>query len=206
MIVYYIGEEIHLINHLKFYDSMTMNSDIKRTSFYNDRWLWTYFILKIERSDKMINVYKDVMGSYPTGVTVVTTMNERGETAGLTVNSFASVSLDPLLILWSIDKGSRSLQSFLTNKCFAINILSTEQKDDCFLFASKEENNKFNQTDWTKSEYNLPILNNSFATIQCETFNQIEAGDHYILIGKVLAVKKSEKDPLLYYKRNVQAI
>src|SRR5690625_1954178 len=141
----------------------------------------------------MINIYKDVMGSYPTGVTVITTMNEQGEKAGLTVNSFASVSLDPLLVLWSIDKNSRSLQSFLTNKRIAINILSTEQKEDCFLFAIKEEDNKFNQTDWTKSEYDLPVLNNSFATIQCETINQNEAGEQYILIGKVLAVKKNEK-------------
>ena len=85
-----------------------------------------------------ISRFKEVMANYPTGVTVVTTVDEQGVPLGLTVNSFASVSLDPLLILWSIDKKVSSYQSFIKTDKFAVNVLSSDQSDICSLFASKD--------------------------------------------------------------------
>lgn len=152
----------------------------------------------------MIDRYKDVMKQYPTGVTIVTTMNNDFP-VGLTVNSFASVSINPLLILWCIDKKSRSLQAFLDNDSFAVNILAENQENTCFLF-SKEKQNRFNRVDWKLSDHNLPIIKDSYALLECEKQKHLEAGDHYILIGKVINIEKSNKKPLLYYNRNVQPV
>lgn len=90
--------------------------------------------------NEKVRIYKKIMGKYPTGVTIVTTMGPDGVPAGLTVNSFASVSLDPLLVLWCIDKRASTLQQFLNAKKFAVHTLSTEQDNACWAFAGKESN------------------------------------------------------------------
>ena len=155
----------------------------------------------------MLDLYKDVMGNYPTGVTIVTAM-ENDEPIGITVNSFASVSLSPLLVLWSIDKSSRSLNAFLNTGKFAVNILSESQEETCFLFSKSSISNeeRFGHAEWQLSDRNLPVLNSSYATLECETYQQIEAGDHYILLGKVVNVEKRDTKPILYYNRNVQPV
>ncbi len=147
-----------------------------------------------------ITSFKEVMGNYPTGVTVITAFDEQNNPIGLTVNSFASVSLDPMLILWSIDKRSASYDSILKADQFAVNILAEDQSDLCVLFSSKVAN-RFSQCEWTKSELNLPLLSNSLAVLQCKTFKQVDAGDHTILIGEVVDIQKAAKDPLLYHRR-----
>ncbi len=147
------------------------------------------------------NVFKEVMGNYPTGVTIVTARNEEGEPVGLTVNSFASVSLDPLLVLWSIDHRVSSLEAFKSADHFAIHILSGDQQDLCKTFASKDTD-RFNSCTWESSEYNLPVINDAYAVLQCKTFKQVEAGDHTILIGEVQDIQKSDtKEPMMYHQR-----
>ncbi|WP_172373626.1 flavin reductase family protein [Sporosarcina jiandibaonis] len=145
------------------------------------------------------------MGSYPTGVTVVTAFDENDKPMGLTVNSFASVSLEPLLILWSINKGAGSYQDFLKVEKFAVNILASDQADLCTLFSSKVED-RFGECDWKKSELNLPILSDSLAALQCKVFKKVDAGDHTIMIGEVLDIHNEEKEPLLYHRRTIGAI
>lgn len=149
--------------------------------------------------------FKEVMGNYPTGVTVITAFDEQNIPIGLTVNSFASVSLDPMLILWSIDKRSASYDSILKTDKFAVNILAEEQSDLCVLFSSKVDN-RFSQCEWTKSELNLPLLSNTLAVLQCKTYQQVDAGDHTILIGEVLDIQNAGKEPLLYHRRKFGAI
>jgi flavin reductase (DIM6/NTAB) family NADH-FMN oxidoreductase RutF len=153
--------------------------------------------------DESIQLFKEIMGSYPTGVTVVTTTDSENQPVGLTVNSFASVSLDPLLVLWSIDKNSGSYEVFKQTNRFAINILAGDQKEVCWSFAGRSEADRFEKNSWQMSDNQLPILKNTFAVFECEKFQAIDAGDHDILIGKVIALQKSEKDPMLYYQRNV---
>lgn len=145
--------------------------------------------------------FKQALGNYPTGVTVVTTFTEDHQPVGLTVNSFASVSLDPTLILWSIDKKSSLLDSFVKADKFAVNILAEEQADICTLFATKVED-RFGQCAWETSERDLPILNGAQSQLECKTFQQVDAGDHIIFIGEVLHIHNEEKSPLLYHKRN----
>lgn len=149
--------------------------------------------------DKQV-LYKEVMGNYPTGVTIVTTKDDQGTPVGLTVNSFASVSLDPLLILWSIDHSVSSLDVFKNAGKFAVNILAGEQQELCKIFASKNTD-RFASCQWETSEHDLPVIADTFAVLQCETYQTVEAGDHTILIGRVLDIEKGDQDPMLYHNR-----
>lgn len=149
--------------------------------------------------------FRKALGSYPTGVTVVTAYDAENNPMGLTVNSFASVSLDPLLILWSIDKGVSTYDAFLKTDRFTINILASDQKELCNLFASRGVD-RFSACDWEKSELDLPILKDTLATLQCKVHNKVEAGDHTIMIGEVIDIENREKEPLLYHKRAIGQI
>ncbi len=148
-------------------------------------------------------LFKEIMGSYPTGVTVVTTLDEHNNPVGLTVNSFASVSIDPLLVLWSIDKNAGSCELFQKAEKFSVNILAGNQQEVCWTFASKSEQDRFSKQPWRLSENGLPLIDNVFATLECKKVQQIDAGDHYILIGKVLDLNKNEQEPMLYFRRKV---
>ena len=150
-------------------------------------------------------LYKEVMGNYPTGVTVVTAFDRHKRPVGLTVNSFTSVSIEPLLILWSIDKRARSYDDFMKVDKFSVNLLGADQADLCTLFSSKVDD-RFSQCDWKKSNLNLPILPSALAILQCRTFKRVEAGDHMIIIGEVLDIQNKGTEPLLYHKRIVGGI
>ncbi|MFC5591846.1 flavin reductase family protein [Sporosarcina soli] len=146
-------------------------------------------------------LFKQIMGNYPTGVTIVTTTDENGKPVGLTVNSFASVSLDPLMLLWSIDHRVSSLKAFTEGGKFAVHVLAGEQQELCKTFASKVED-RFSGCDWSLSENGLPILDGAFGVFECKTFKAIEAGDHTVLIGEVIDLQVTpEKDPMLYHRR-----
>ncbi|WP_200801648.1 flavin reductase family protein [Bacillus sinesaloumensis] len=145
------------------------------------------------------------MGNYPTGVTVVTTTDENGVPLGLTVNSFASVSLDPLLILWSIDKRVSTYDIFTKTDKFAVHVLAGDQADICALFASKGTD-RFGNCEWEMSDNNLPILKGAAGVLHCKTIKTVEAGDHMILIGEVVKVENDSKPPLLYHNRKFDRI
>lgn len=147
-----------------------------------------------------ISKFKEVMGNYPTGVTVVTTVDNNEVPLGLTVNSFASVSIDPLLILWSIDKGVNSYEAFVNTDKFAVNVLASNQSDICALFAMKGTD-RFGSCEWNLSEHKLPILSGTAGVLQCKVFKTVDAGDHTILIGEVVDIQSNQKEPLLYHKR-----
>ncbi|QDQ02353.1 flavin reductase family protein [Lysinibacillus fusiformis] len=152
-----------------------------------------------------VTAFKQALGNYPTGVTVVTAYNDANEPFGLTVNSFASVSIDPLLILWSLDKRSQLHASFQAAPKFAVNILASDQAHLCTLFSSKIPD-RFAQTTWSTSGHGLPILHATLSTLQCETFKQVDAGDHTIFIGHVLEIDNAQKEPLLYHRRHLGQI
>lgn len=153
-----------------------------------------------------IQLYKEIMGSYPTGVTIVTTTDSENRPVGLTVNSFASVSLEPLLVLWCLDKRSGSIAAFKQTEKFAVNILSSEQKEACWTFASSKEKDRFAKVSWQMSDNQLPVLNDVFGAFECKKVNAIEAGDHIIFIGEVINITKNDRTPMLYYKRNIGSV
>lgn len=150
-------------------------------------------------------IFKKIMGQYPTGVTIVTTMDENKNPVGLTVNSFASVSIAPLMVLWCIDKRSSALDVFLQGGKYAVHTLSTDQAEACWAFAGKEKD-RFSKVQWETSSNGLPIIQDSLGVFECKTVNKIDAGDHFILLGEVIDLSFAEKAPLLYYNRNVGGI
>lgn len=152
-----------------------------------------------------VDSFKEAMANYPTGVTVVTAIDEKGTPIGLTVNSFASVSLDPLLVLWSIDKRVSTYETFTKIDRFAINILGDNQADVATLFASRHQD-RFANCAWDLSEYKLPIIKDTIASLQCKTFKRVEAGDHMILIGEIIEIDVEKKLPLLYHGRKMGAL
>lgn len=146
-------------------------------------------------------LFKQALGNYPTGVTIVTTTDENGTPVGLTVNSFASVSLDPLMVLWSIDHKVSSLDTFTKSGKFAIHILEANQQELCMNFASKNVD-RFSTCEWALSQQELPVIKGAFAVLECKTHQTIVAGDHTILIGEVTNIQvDEEKDPMLYHRR-----
>ncbi len=166
----------------------------------SERWF-----KQLSNTPDQVAMFKQIMGSYPTGVTVVTALNKEGKPMGMTVNSFASVSLSPLLILWCIDRKVSMFDDFQSTDKFAVHVLSKDQADACWTFAGKEAD-RFSKVTWNQSEHQLPIISDSLGVLECKKVNQIDAGDHVIYIGEVIGLSANENDPLLYYRRNVGAI
>ncbi|ASJ72599.1 flavin reductase family protein [Granulosicoccus antarcticus] len=140
---------------------------------------------------------RHVFGRFATGVTVITVQSPTGP-FGMTVNSFASVSLDPALILWSVEKASARCALFRDASHFAVNVLSEDQASTALDFAKNPYS--FESIDWHCSEANLPVLDGCVANFQCETQAIHEGGDHLIIVGKLIeATASSEGSPLLFY-------
>jgi flavin reductase (DIM6/NTAB) family NADH-FMN oxidoreductase RutF len=134
-------------------------------------------------------------GSFATGVTIVTTADKSGEVYGFTANSFASVSLDPPLVLVNIAKSAYGLDVFTNTKGFAINILAEKQKTLSNTFASPGAD-KFNAVNWRVKKTGSPVFDGVIGWFDCASYQQIDAGDHVILIGRVLAYSYNADTPL----------
>ncbi|MGH1360590.1 MAG: flavin reductase family protein [Burkholderiaceae bacterium] len=141
--------------------------------------------------------FRQAMGCFTTGVTVVTTLNAQGEPIGLTVNSFNSVSMAPPMVLWSLAGESPNLQAFSQHPAFAVNILTVDQVDLCHRFASQAED-RFKGVRWSAGLHGVPVLANTAASFECINTRQIPGGDHEIFLGEVTHVSSSSALPLLY--------
>jgi crotonobetainyl-CoA:carnitine CoA-transferase CaiB-like acyl-CoA transferase len=142
---------------------------------------------------------RNAFGRFATGVTVVTTRQPDGTPRGFTANSFTSVSLDPPLLLVCIAKAALSCDTFASADHFAVNILADTQKDVSGLFASQSAD-KFAQAKWQGDAQNVPLIDGSLASFSCARHRLVDAGDHLILIGRVLDFQTSDGAPLGYYK------
>lgn len=156
--------------------------------------------LAIESGDPAVDgrLFRKCLGQYGTGVAIIT-MEKDNVRAAVTVNSFASVSLEPPLILWSISHGSRSYPLFKNGRGFAVNILSSSQIDVSKHFSSKIED-KFAGVGWTSGEFGSPLLHGCLAHFECESYSQVDSGDHTILIGLVRRASRFDGEPLLFAK------
>ncbi len=144
--------------------------------------------------------FRAAMGNYPTGVAIVTTRSATGAPVGLTINSLASVSMDPLLLLWSVDNTVTCAPEFTAGSGFAVHLLGAHQSDAAITFATKGED-RFARHAWRWSDRGLPILADSAAIFECRLHQTVEAGDHTLLIGEVLDVAQADHDALLYHRR-----
>lgn len=145
--------------------------------------------------------FRQALGTFPTGVAIITTRDSEGRPIGITCNSFSSVSLEPPLVLWSLRTASKNLSAFRACNGFAINVLADDQSELSARFASSSIADKFCGVDYWLSAEGLPLIGGSIARFHCETFAEHEAGDHVIFIGHVTQFEHArEDDPLVFYK------
>ena len=148
-------------------------------------------------SDVDVRVLRNCFGKFATGITVITALAPDGTKIGLTVNSFSSLSLDPPMILWSLDKRSNSLDALKNASHFAVNVLASDQMDISNNFARPGED-KFKDVDLVDSAFGLPLLAGTVAHLVCKNVGTYEGGDHLIFIGEVEHFDACDKKPLLY--------
>ena len=129
--------------------------------------------------------FRQALGKFPTGVTIITTQTAEGKPAGMTASSFNSVSLNPPLILWSVDKQSESAALMTGAEYFAVNVLSESQMALSNQFASPLED-RFAGVDFSTGQFGSPLLAGSAAQLECKTWQVYDGGDHHIIVGEVL--------------------
>ncbi|MGR3615721.1 MAG: flavin reductase family protein [Paracoccaceae bacterium] len=127
--------------------------------------------------------FREALGCFGTGVTVITTMTDAGPLA-MTVNSFSSVSLDPPLILWCPARGSLRHDAFINATHFAVHVMAEDQQAMAVHFS--RSGHDFSQSDWTPNDQGQPALPGTLARFDCRKFACHEGGDHSILVGEVL--------------------
>ncbi len=143
--------------------------------------------------------FRNALGTFATGITVITTTNTKKEPVGITVNSFTSVSLEPPLILWCLDKNADSYEDFVNCIRFAVHVLHEDQEAISHNFAIKS-NNKFAELEWENGEFGSPILNDFSTCFQCETEERYTGGDHIIFLGRIRSIQTHPgKEPLIYH-------
>ncbi|MFJ7746664.1 flavin reductase family protein [Peribacillus sp. NPDC097295] len=140
-------------------------------------------------------LFRDTMGKFSTGVTVITTKHD-GKVHGMTANAFMSVSLNPKLVVISIGENARCLNKIRESGQFGVNILAEDQQEHSMIFAGQK-----------KGEIDIefgtlagvPVLPGALAQISCEVVSSYVEGDHTLFIGKVQDILLEEKEPLLFY-------
>lgn len=143
--------------------------------------------------------YRDVMGAFATGVTIITVGDAEGNRLGVTASSFNTVSLDPPLILWSLALKAPSLKSFRDTDHFAVNVLADHQRDIALQFA-RPATDKFAGI---ATEYGLtgaPLITDALAHIECRIAARYPGGDHEIMLGEVLSLRRREGSPLVFQR------
>ena len=143
-------------------------------------------------------LYRKVCAQFTTGITVVTVVDGHGHPHGMTVNSFSSVSLDPPLVLVSIDLRHSILGHFLSASAFAVNVLAEGQDALSHRFSNVSER-RFDGVAWHASELGMPLLDGVLAHLECTVARTFEAGDHTVLIGEVRRASYTEGKPLVYF-------
>ncbi|MBO9604271.1 MAG: flavin reductase family protein [Novosphingobium sp.] len=143
--------------------------------------------------------FRNALGRFATGVTVITTVDEAGLRYGVTANSYNSVSLDPPLVLWSLANTSRSMEAFAACKAFAVHILGAHQEELAMRFASRGED-KFADLDTREGFGGVPLFDDCVAHFECVAENRFEGGDHQIFLGRVVNFEACDHEPLLFHR------
>lgn len=151
--------------------------------------------------------YRNAVGCFATGVTVITTLDPDGDKIGITANSFTSLSLDPPLVLFCVDARINSFQAFESCRHFNVNVLRESQQELSNNFA-KSSDDKWDGVEHGYGENGCPVFDNCLAVLECDKHEMFEGGDHLIMIGKVTSMNYDGEDarPLLYYKGGYKRI
>ncbi len=151
------------------------------------------------------DVFRETCAHFATGVSVATTCASDGSPHGLTVSSFTPVSLNPPLVLICVDFASSTHETFSLSPVFSINILAEEQKSLSVHFAQSPEGG-FDQVAWSAGATGAPVLAGVLASIECAVVNRLDAGDHTIVIGEVIAAGSRDGKPLVYFERDYRRL
>lgn len=152
------------------------------------------------------DLFRKIMGDFATGVTVVSTINRRDQPYGVTVNSFTSVSLDPMLVLVCLHNCLGGLTAFLESQLFAINILSRKQVHISNYFATSQMD-RSRHLSW-RAASGVPLIRGCLGHLECHLENTHTAGDHTILVGRVMEgrLRPRQDDPLLFFRGQYRQI
>lgn len=140
---------------------------------------------------------RQALGRFATGIAVMTTKTPEGKLEGVTANSFSSVSLDPPLVLWSLQKRASSLDSFRRSGHFVVNVLASEHHTHCLQFAIPAAD-KFAGIAYDSGIGGCPVLPNCLAHFECALHDIVDGGDHVILIGRVEHSSYRDGEPLIF--------
>jgi flavin reductase (DIM6/NTAB) family NADH-FMN oxidoreductase RutF len=139
------------------------------------------------------------LGHYATGVAVVTAVGADGHPAGMTINSFGSLSLDPPLILWCLHRRSASLATFTSTDHFAVNVLAAHQEQVARQFSARGQD-RFRGLHWHNGALGLPVLDDGLGVFICRRLRHIHGGDHVIIIGHLEEYQVTQgQSPLVVY-------
>lgn len=151
--------------------------------------------------------FRKALGSFATGVTVVTTLAEDGQPAGVTINAFTSVSLDPPLVAFCLGRNSALFDAFTKGESFVVNILAVEQEGLSNHFASRHYQRDWSEIAAQPTSVGVPALAGAAAVIECRRESVLDGGDHVIVLGRVAALSSSEDAaPLLYFRGRYAAL
>ena len=151
--------------------------------------------------------FRAVLGHVPTSVVVVTGLNAQGSPFGITIGSFASVSLDPPLVGFFPGVRSQSWAAIRESGRFCVNVLGSHQEEVCWRCA-KEGDDKFAGVDWLPSEGGSPVLPSSIAWIDCEIDSETVMGDHTCVVGRVTSLDHAEEvqDAMVFFRGKVSSV
>ena len=141
---------------------------------------------------------RDALGCFATGITIVTARAPDGQVAGVTANSFCSVSLEPPLVLWCLAKSAPSQSVFVKATHFAIHILAEDQAHLSARFC-KPSKNKFAGLTVSEGLGGAPLLDGVLALFECRSEHRYEGGDHFIIVGRVERYQRTDRPPLLFH-------
>ncbi|MEV5975332.1 flavin reductase family protein [Streptomyces sp. NPDC051921] len=156
-------------------------------------------------ADELTDSFRQAMASFPSGVTIVTTVDEEGTWWGFTATSFCSLSLNPPLVLVCLATNAQCHPAFSAASSWVVHILPSRHHELALWFSTKGVD-KFSRGDFTTNAQGHPVLDGVSAVLECEASARHDAGDHTILVGSVTSARVSDEDPTVYFRRGFHTL
>jgi flavin reductase (DIM6/NTAB) family NADH-FMN oxidoreductase RutF len=144
--------------------------------------------------------FRSVLGRFASGVTVVTCTDAQGRDCGITVSAFASLSLQPPLVVMCIDHDASTLPALMAASHFVVNILAAHQEAIARRFSMPDAEQRFEGLGFTRTQAGGAVLEDVLASLECRAVQSIPGGDHTIFVGEVETATARSATPLLYYR------
>ncbi|HEV8488133.1 MAG TPA: flavin reductase family protein [Blastocatellia bacterium] len=149
--------------------------------------------------------FRQALGRFASGVTIVTCKSDGGDPCGITVSAFSSLSLEPPLVLICIDRRASVYEDLKKGCCFAVNVLAQDQESISRRFASRDED-RFKGIGYREGKTGAPLIEGAVAFIECRVVHSYPGGDHTIFVGEVEYSEVNEGKPLLYFRGGYSSI